>query len=404
MKLTDKLIAFIEEHRQTDLSRLLLNASHYPEIDMSFVVEQIAARRQVKDKLPGWYANKALVFPSKIAAEQCSSEQTAQYKQQLIHTTDHVCDLTGGLGIDSYYFSRKARKVTYIERFENYVEAARSNYEALGADHITVLNGYGEKLAKEIKDVDVFYLDPARRGESNKRVFALSDCEPDLVALYPELLIQAPKVIAKISPMADIAQTLKLLPETTEIHVVSVRNECKELLFVIEREKKEQPFVRILCINFPANADVERFEFTLEEERNATPPFVQSIDQYLYEPNASLLKAGAFKIITAKYPIKKIHVNSHLYTSDLLINDFPGRVFQVEEILPFSSTLCKQIAKELPKANITVRNFPLTVDALRKKTKIREGGEIYLFATTHANESRVLIKTKKVSTHTLLYP
>lgn len=396
MKLTETLIAFIEDNSQTDTSRLLLNASRYPGIDIPFVVEQINARRQIKDKLPGWYANKALVFPSKIAAEQCSSEQTAYYKQQLVKDTDHVCDLTGGLGIDSYYYSLKVKKVTYIERFENYVEAARSNYELLHAGNITVMNGNGEELAKAVEDVNVYYLDPARRGGGNKRVFALSDCEPNLVSLYPELLEYAPKVIAKISPMADIMHTLTLLPGTTEIHVVSVRNECKELLFVIGREKESQSPVRIVCANFLTNGEMERFVFSPEEERSATSAFAHRIEQYLYEPNASLLKAGSFKVITTRYPIKKLHVNSHLYTSDELIPNFPGRVFHVEETIPFSSSRCKHIVKTIPQANITVRNFPLRVEDLRKKTKIEEGGELYLFATTLFDDSKVLIKTRKV--------
>lgn len=208
MKLTEKQIAFVEEHSQADTARLLLDASRYPDMDIPLVVEQIIARRQIKDKLPAWYANKALVFPSKIAAEQCSSEATARYKQQLIDEGDHICDLTGGLGIDSYYYSLKAKKVTYIERFANYTEAARENFKTLGAGNITVINGDGEQLAKDINGVDVYYLDPARRGGGNKRVFALSDCEPDLTTLYPVLLKHAPKLIAKISPMADIMHTL----------------------------------------------------------------------------------------------------------------------------------------------------------------------------------------------------
>lgn len=398
MKLTEELIAFIEAHSQTDTTRLLLNASRYPEVDIPFVVEQIMARRQIREKLPSWYANKALVFPSKLAAEQCSSEQTACYKQQLVDVDEHVCDLTGGLGIDSYFFSQKARKVTYIERFENYAEAARSNYKVLGANNVTVIHGNGEICANEVEEVDVFYLDPARRGAGNKRVFALSDCEPDLINLYPRLLHMAPRVIAKISPMADILHTLSVLPETSEVHVVSVRNECKELLFVLKRDRYQEEPIRLVCVNLGTNGESDRFVFSPEEERNTVSVLTAAVGRYLYEPNASLLKAGAFKVITTAYPVKKLHVNSHLYTSDSRLNDFPGRRFEVEEVLPFSSALCKKIAKNLPQANITVRNFPLTVEVLRKKTRIRDGGTIYLFATTMADNKHVLIKTQKVVT------
>jgi len=395
MKLTENLIAFIRTHSEDDTSRLLLNASRYPDVDVPFAVEQIRSRKQIKEKLPSWYKNDSLVFPSKIAAEQCSSELTALYKQELVGENEHLCDLPGGLGIDSYYFSRKAKTVTYIERFENYADTARGNFKTLQADNITVLNGNGEELAGTTGNIDVFYLDPARRGEGNKRVFALSDCEPDLISLYPELLKKAPRVIAKISPMADIMHTLNLLPQTAEVHVVSVRNECKELLFVMERERAAVP-VKIICANLLPDGEIVRFEFTPEQEREAVAIPSDKVEDYLYEPNASLLKAGAFKALTTSWPVKKLHVNSHLYTSAYLIPDFPGRIFQVDEVMPFSSGLCKRISADLPQANITVRNFPLTVDALRKKTKIKDGGAVYVFATTLGSEEKVLIRCRKV--------
>jgi len=394
MKLTEELKQFIQTHRQADPMRLLLEASRYPDIDVPFAVEQITARRQIRDKLPSWFENTNLIFPSKISAEQCSSEQTAFYKQRLIEPNIHLCDLTGGLGIDCYFFSRKAGKVTYIERFSAYCEAARHNFSVLSASNIEVVEGDGTEIAPSYRDVDVFYLDPARRGGGNKRVFALSDCEPDLVALLPFLLEHAPKVIAKISPMADISLLSELLPEITEIHVLSVRNECKELLLVIERGAKEENPV-IICVNYITEGEEEIFTFTPEQECNTMPVYADKVKAYLYEPNSSLLKAGAFKVLTAAFPVNKLHKNSHLYTTDILLPDFPGRSFEVEEVLPFSSGLCRQIAKAIPQANITVRNFPLTVDALRKKTRIKEGGDVYLFATTLTTEERVLIKCRK---------
>jgi hypothetical protein len=394
MKLTAEQIAFIEEHFQEDTTRLLLNASRYPDMDLPFLVEQITARRRIREKLPVWAANKGLVIPAKIAAEQCSSELTAGYKQRLIRENDRVCDLTGGLGVDSFYFSQKAEKVTYIERFESYADAARTNFELLGAENIAVYQGNGEEVSKTIDDVSVFYLDPARRGEGNKRVFALSDCEPDLTVLCPTLLRRAPKVIAKISPMADIRNTLHLLPQTTEVHVVAVKNECKELLFVMEGGVQHLS-AKIVCAQLSPGEEPVCFCFTLEEEQTVLPNYTDRVEHYLYEPNVALLKAGAFKVITERYPLKKLHVNSHLYTSDRLVADFPGRTFVVEEVLPFSAALCKKIVKTYPKANITARNFPLTVEALRKKTKIQDGGDIYLFATTLANEDKVLIRTRK---------
>lgn len=394
MKLTNEFRQFVKEHAADDLNRLLLSASRYPSIDVAFAVEQIASRRQIRDKLPAWYANEALLFPSKISAEQCSSEQTASYKQRLVKESDRLCDLTGGLGIDSFYFSRLVSHVTYIERFPAYCEAARHNFAALNVANITIVEGDSKELVAGLPEVDVFYIDPARRGEGNKRVYALTDCEPDLPALLPELFRHAPKVIAKLSPMADIRLTLDLLPGTTGIHVLSVKNECKELLFVVERDM-EMVSPAIHCINFNNNGREESFTFSLMDEQVEELHLACQLKRYLYEPNASLLKAGAFKSTAARFGMEKLHVSSHLYTSDERKDNFPGRSFVVEEVYPFSSKLCKSLAKDIPQANITVRNFPLSVDELRKRTKIADGGEVYLFATTLADNSKILVKCRK---------
>lgn len=392
MGLTNTEIQFIQEHMADDLTRLLLSASKYPEMDMPFIVDQIAARRQIKEKLPSWYENGTLLFPAKIAAEQCSSEQTASYKQRLVDSNWTMCDLTGGLGIDSFFFSRKVRQLTYIERFPLYCEAAQHNFKALKADNITIIHADTTVYAARLPEVDVFYIDPARRGESDKRVFALADCEPDLPRLLPILLQKAPRVIAKLSPMADLQMTLDLLPGTTSIHILSVRNECKELLFVVEREP-EVTVPLIHCVNFATDGTESSFQFTMEEERSAEVRLADAVETYLYEPNASVMKAGAFKQIAVRMGVKKLQVSSHLYTSEEFVSDFPGRVFQVEEVIPFSGKLSKSISRSIPQANITVRNFPLSVDELRKRLKIRDGGNIYLFATTLANGDKVLVKS-----------
>lgn len=377
-----------------DLSRLLLSASKYPDMDIPFLVEQIAARRQIRDKLPSWYADERLVFPTKITVEQCSSEQTAAYKQRLVGADWTMCDLTGGLGIDSYFFSRKVRHLTYMERFPAYCEAARTNFALLGAGNVTVLNADVMQCRDRLPAVDAFYIDPARRGESNKRVFALKDCEPDLPDLLPDLLNHSPRVIAKLSPMADIRMTWDLLPETVAIHVLSVRNECKELLFVMERGAAcSAPPVS--CINFASDGKESFFRFTLKEEAEAELLPADRIADYLYEPNASVLKAGAFKQVALRTGTKKLHASSHLYTSDTLVRDFPGRIFRVDEVLPFTGRLCKKLSTRIRQANITVRNFPLSVDELRKRTKIADGGDVYLFATTLADGGKVLIRCSK---------
>ena len=394
--MTPALMAFIQAHLSDDPDRLLLSASRYPEIDMPFVVAQITARRQIKEKLPTWYQQEQLLFPAKIAAEQCSSEQTALYKQQLVTEEDTLCDLTGGLGIDSYYFSRRVKQVYYIERFPSYCEVARANMATLGARNVVVLEGDSTQWLDQLPAIDVFYVDPARRGEGNKRMFALSDCEPDLTQLLPRLLAKAPRVIAKLSPMADLRQTLALLPTTQAIHILSVKNECKELLFVIGREPRESA-VPIYCVHLTKqSASDECFVCSLEAEQQAASHLATTLRRYLYEPNASVLKAGAFKQVACQFPVEKLQVSSHLYTSDHYLDRFPGRRFEVDEVIPFHSKSCKQLAGQSLQANVTTRNFPLTVEALRKKCRIREGGDIYLFATTGPKEEKLLIRTHKV--------
>ncbi len=394
MRLTDEQKSYIREHRNDDVARLLLSAGRYPALDVPFLAEQIAARRQIREKLPSWYANEELVFPAKIAAEQCSSELTAYYKQRLVSAEESLCDLTGGLGIDSYFLAKKARKLDYFERNAAYCQAARYNFSVLGMPNITVHHADITEILLDLPEADSFYIDPARRGEGNKRVYALADCEPDLPALLPVLLQKARRVIAKLSPMADIQQTVSLLPGAYAVHILSVRNECKELLVEIGCAEKEVE-ISLHCVDFLADGTEQHFDFTLEEERAAQLTFADQPLNYLYEPNAAIRKAGAFRCISSRLGVDKLHINSHLYTSDALVSSFPGRIFRVERSLPFSSHLCKTLVKEVPQANITCRNFPLTADELRRRTKLRDGGDCFLFATTLRDNSKQLIICRK---------
>jgi hypothetical protein len=392
-------LRFIAEHRADDPAKLLLSARKYPEVDIPFVAEQLQARRQIREKLPEWYASDLVVLPSRIAAEQCSSWQTAAYKQRLVVGTT-LCDLTGGLGVDSYYLSKQTERSIYIERFADYCEAARHNFGVLGAKHIEVVNG--DSRSMELPEVDTIYLDPARRGDAGKRLFDLHDCEPDVVAMKGELLAKAKRVVVKVSPMADVSRTLALLPETVEVHVLSVKGECKELLFVMDREAASTVAVdkcnavTVTCVNYLTDGREVSFGYRLADEAASQPLAASAPMRYLYEPNASILKAGAFRTVAHRFALRKLHPNSHLYTSDELAADFPGRIFEVGEVIDFASKNIKTLASRYPKANLTTRNFPLTVDALRKKTKIKDGGDDYLFATTCEGDRRVVVCCRKV--------
>ena len=391
---TDKeTLDFINKNLDSDVNKLLLNASKYPSLDIPFIVNQIISRKAIKTKLPSWSQCPEIIIPSKISTEQCSSENTAMYKAGLIKG-GNLCDLTGGMGIDSYYFSLKTDKVTYIERFEDYCDAAKHNFKNLNADNIEVVNSDSREYIDKLSNIDVFYIDPARRSDSNKRIFAINECEPDVLSIKDILLDKAKTIIIKVSPMADIHFSLSLLPEATEVHCVSVKNECKELIFILDRNKSSND-IKVFCVNFDSNNDKSVFIYNLNEERDFNPQYTNKVLTYLYEPNSSIMKAGAFKSVCKEFNVLKLGVNTHLYTSDTLITDFPGRIFKVESVTDFTSSNLKLLKKEFAKANITTRNFFLSVDEIRKKTGIKEGGSDYLFFTTISKDQRIVIKSHK---------
>ncbi|MDR1223415.1 MAG: class I SAM-dependent methyltransferase [Tannerella sp.] len=402
MKITERLKAFIREHADDDVLQLVLNASRYKDVDVRFAAGQIEARRRIRGKLPSWYASDCVIYPSSLAAEQCSSEQTALYKQRLIEEGDSVCDLTGGLGVDAYFLSLKAKNLTYVERNAGYCDAAAHNMEQLGAQNIRILNEDAVTLLRNNPDalsgMNVIYLDPARRGSGEKRAFAPEDCEPDLTELWPLLCGNGRKIIVKLSPMLDISSLLSQLPAIGEIHVVSVGNECRELLAVAGASRVAVADVQIYCINRTTSGREQFFHFLYGEEKAAVAAFAGEIGRYLYEPNASILKAGACKTVSSRYGLEKLHASSHLYTSNACLPSFAGRVFEVSRVYRFDNRLCRSLSAQIPRANVAVRNFPLSVDELRRRTHIADGGDIYLFASTLSGNRKILIECRKIPT------
>lgn len=406
--ISSELRSFLSEHVSDDTTRLLLSASRYPGIDIKWVVEQIEVRRQLKTKLPEWYAAAdRLVMGGRVPAEQCSSEQTARYKQHLV-VGDSLCDLTGGMGIDCYYMSQGVKRTIYTERQAHLCMAARNNFKALGANHIEVREGDAFELG--IPDADTIYLDPARRAQDGSRVYDLADCEPNVVEYRELLLSHCRRLVIKISPMADLTRVLHQMPGVSEIHVVAVKNECKEVIIVLDNRQRSKvegqgaatdfqdaldPMIR--CVDFRTQDEVH-FDFNLSEEQLITqsPLSIAATPRYLYEPDVTLLKAGAFKLPCMRYGVQQVETNSHLYVSETLVKDFPGRIFEIDEMIDFSSKNLKQLGKMMPKANIATRNFPLTADALRKKAGIKDGGEVYLFGTTMAQWGAKLFRCHKV--------
>lgn len=391
--------SFLSEHANDDTARLLFSAARYPGIDVRWAVEQIEARKQIRNKLPEWYAMAdRLVMGGRIPAEQCSSEQTARYKQSLV-VGSSLCDLTSGMGVDLYYMSRGLDRAIYTERQSHLCAAARHNFAELGALNIEVREGDAFELG--IPDVDTLYLDPARRAADGSRVYDLADCEPNVVALREELLRHCQRLVIKVSPMADLKRIQEQMPGLSEIHIVAVRNECKEVLLVIdnhtqlsEQAKTQDPIIH--CVDFRTQ-DMVRFCYKMKEEAGCQPVGRQISDfKYLYEPDVTLLKAGAFRLLESRYEVMQVESNSHLYVSDNLIEDFPGRAFQIDESFEFSSKVVKSLKKTIPQANIATRNFPLSADEFRKRSRIKDGGECYLFGTTVREKGTRLFVCRKV--------
>lgn len=384
---------FIAKHRNEDPRALALQAKRYPTVDMREAVTQIEGWQSAKEKLPAWAATEGIVYPPRISMEQCSSEATALYKASIARG-ESLADLTGGFGIDCSYMARGFRRATYIERNPLLCGIAKENFTLLGLDHIEIVNGNSEECLPDMPAQEWIFIDPARRDGEGRKVVALSDCEPDVTALEPLLLEKAQKIMVKCSPMLDITAATRQLQSIEAIHVVAVNNECKELLFILGGSKGD--LTPTICVNIQ-RGDISSFSFTDKEEANATITYSDRIGRYLYEPNAAIQKSGCTRTLSQRLYVAKLHPNSQLYTSDNLIEDFPGRIFTVERVCGFSKSEIKDI-QALGQANITVRNFPESVQLLRKKLKLADGGDDYIFATTLADGSKVLALCKKVKT------
>ncbi len=400
MQISSETRRFIREHQSDDIRTLALQAKKYPNVDMPVAITQIAGRQVAAEKIPSWKEMEDIWYPKHLSLEQCSSEITARYKAGLLQG-ESLTDLTAGFGIDCSFLAARFRSVTYVERQEELCEIAAHNFPILRLNHITVRNEDGVAYLQAMSPVDCIFLDPARRNEHGGKTVAISDCEPDVAWLEELLLSKAHRIMVKLSPMLDLSLALKELPHTEEVHILSVNNECKELLLLLGQElpaaQNPPKEVAIHCVNlFTKGAQAaQHFVFTREQEQRNECMYTDTLGSYLYEPNTSLLKAGAFRSIAATFPVKKLHPNSHLYTSDTLIAGFPGRVFRIVSRCSFNKKEIKESLAGLKKANITVRNFPSTVAELRKRVNLTEGGDTYLFASTLNDGQKVLIRCEK---------
>lgn len=379
---------FIEANLNTDPSSLLLKGIHFEGVDAKTIIQQIEAKKRSEKKLPTWFITKNIYFPNKLNIEQTSSETTAKYKANLV-AGKSLIDLTGGFGVDAYYFSKQIKNVSHCEINTELSEIVTHNYTALKTD-INCFNESGITVLERLNTpFDWIYLDPSRRDLSKQKVFLLSDCEPNVKTHQDLFLKWAKHVMIKTSPLLDLTATLNDLKHVKEIHSVAVNNEVKELLWVLERNYTESITIKTVNIK---KKNIQNFDFKLENETTALASYSQPLT-YLYEPNAAILKAGAFNMVSEILNIYKLHKHSHLYTSHNLL-DFPGRRFTIINKLQFNK---KTFAKlKLTKANITTRNFPMSVNTIRKKLKVKDGGDTYLFFTTNQNEEKLILVCSKV--------
>ena len=423
---------FIRQHQDDDVRQLAFLGSKYPEVDMPFALDQIRGRKMARVKLPRWASLEGIIYPPHISMEQCSSESTALYKAELAARllglpassfSEEIgfVDLTGGFGVDfSYIAVRLGVKSMYVERQAHLCETAKENFERLGLKNVIVKNGDGievlhsfqpkkkdassaddslgitydqsRSLLKTNLGLKIIFIDPARRDDAGNKVVSLKDCTPDVTVLQEEMLSKADYVIIKLSPMLDWHRAISELSHVREVHIISVNNECKELLLVLSARNLGEN-LRIYCIN-----DVQSFvcdELDMESSSVKIAPSTLEEMQYLYEPNASLMKAGCFGVLSGRYDARMLSKNSHLFVSREPIAAFPGRSFRIIAVSSFNKKELKRHLSGITKANIATRNFPLSVAELRKRLKLKDGGETYIFATTLSDESHVLVITEK---------
>ncbi len=393
--LKPEIQAFINSNIGTDIQKLSLYKNPFPEIDYKIILNQIEAKTKAKTKLPTWFKPEDIIFPDKISIEQTSSEATALYKSTLI-SGKSIIDLTGGFGIDCYYFSKVFKQVVHCEISAALSQTVKHNFEVLETPNITCYAKDGLEVLKELNQrFDWIYIDPSRRNDSKGKVFLLKDCLPDVTSLLDEYLNYSDKILIKTSPIYDISVGISELKFIKNIHIVSVDNEVKELLFEIQKPvtTKNSIFstITIKTTNITPR-EIEVFDFTLNKEIFATYSEPQ---KYLYEPNASVMKSQGFGAISKEFKLNKLHQHSHLYTSTEKIK-FVGRAFEIKEVIPYKKQEMK-IWLHGKKANITTRNFPETVAQIRQKWKISEGGNFYCFFTTNLKNEKIVVICNKIT-------
>ena len=451
--MNDKTREFVAMHRDEDVRELALKAKRVDGLDLPLALDQIAGWQIASKKLPQWASCEGIVYPPHISMEQCSSQFTAQYKSEItqtllvpsatvharmsdsaesdmqtaksaLHLSDSaesdtqeaktglrmsdsgesdtlvakraMVDLTGGFGVDFSYLARGFSQATYVERQRHLCDLSEHNMAALGLDQARIVCGDGVEYLRQMDPVDFIYLDPARRDEHGSRTYAIEDCTPNVLELRDLLLAKSQCTLVKLSPMLDWRKAVADFDGTVrEVHIVATGNECKELLLVLGQQVHEEPSApRVFCVNDNQRIDYDSAAYTQGLRIGGKP--LPEAKNYLYEPNASIMKAGCFDLVEERFGVTQVGPSSHLFVSATPVADFPGRGFAIEAIGGMNKKDIKRLLNGTKQANIAVRNFPLTAPQLRKKLKLADGGPVYLFGTTMQGCDHVLLRTSKI--------
>jgi predicted O-methyltransferase YrrM len=385
---------YLRQHEHDDERQLVLRQREILGVPAAQIAEQLAGRRKARIKVPEYYHAQGIIYPPGINFEQASSGQTAKLKstllRQSIPSQKSLVDLTGGFGIDSYYLSKVFQEVIYVEPNESLLDVARHNHEVLRASNIHYHPDSAENFIQTFQNkIDCVFIDPSRRKSDSRKVFRLQDCEPDITSLAKQIFERTDHLMIKTSPLLDIQQGLRELDHVERVYVVAIDNECKEVLFLLNSAFAGEPSITGIHVRHDQE---EKFSFLLSDESNITPTF-GDIQEYLYEPNAALMKAGAFKILSSQFSMDKLHPSTHVYTTDRLVPDFPGRIFQTLSIVPSDPKVMRKIFPD-GKVNIITRNYPLRPEELQKKLQLKDGGDQYLLAFTSREGKRIVHATR----------
>ena len=385
IEVNQSTLDYIRQHADEDVRQLALRGHKCPDVDLQYALEQIAGRQKARTKLPSWAAIDGIVYPPHLSMEQCSSEVTARYKASIAGKGALFVDLTAGFGVDMAFISQGFQKAVHVEQQPQLCAISSENFRLLGLNHIEVVCGDGVAYLHTMRHADLLFIDPARRDVHGGRTYDISDCTPNVLEILDEMLVKADRVMIKLSPMLDWRKAVADLGKVNEVHIISVDNECKELLLILSKTKKP---LRVFCVN-----NDECFE-VVEGISSQPRPLPQNM-RYLYEPNASVMKAGCFDLIEQRFGVVQLERNSHLFVSDKEILGFPGRQFLIEKRTSMNKRELKATLADVDQANITVRNFPMSVAELRKRLKLKEGGDVYIFATTISDEGHQLLVCRK---------